>query len=650
MINGEHKYNIALCLGDLIGAKFVLRGLCGGLDEHRINLHIFHGMTAEFSGEKQEIGQINIYNLANYDKMDMLIVAPFFLSSEQEIVKSVIDKALKAGKPVITMGIKYDGCYCVMSDYSNDIEQITTHVIKKHGCKDIVCMSGFEGDYVSEQRILGFKRALEKNGLEYNRDEQIYFGEFWDYPAVTALEKILARQKPIPEAIICANDTMAGAVVRRLTELNYKIPQDIIVTGMDGIDEASGYITTAVIFSELTGKITADLAADILINGKTPPEMTIVPTDIDLGASCGCIKDDVGTSAMKRHELFEDLYNSRKYMKDTMRLTQELANCKSYDKMVDMLYYTLSKIWSVSGWICICDDFFNVMSSDDIDSADALASFNEEAMHTVGYSENMNCIAAYRQKAKIGSCVFKSADILPDFYSVADESSCILYSPLFYRDSTIGYIAYDYFPWSNLVYILNVLTTGISTTLESVRRQNQLIAYAKKVDELYVTDSLTGLYNRRGFFRLYGERKSAMTTKSFMVVSVDLDNLKQINDNFGHNEGDNAISVVSAALKSAAEKDDIAARFGGDEFIVLGYCENEYNLNDYTKRVFEYLENYNKTSGKPYNVHASCGSCLIPAGSDMHIDYYINQADSKMYLDKEQHKRKRGLFRNSKSS
>ena len=163
---------------------------------------------------------------------------------------------------------------------------------------------------------------------------------------------------------------------------------------------------------------------------------------------------------------------------------------------------------------------------------------------------------------------------------------------------------------------------------------------------LYVTDPLTTLYNRRGFFRLYNDYMEEQEKKNCMVISIDLDSLKLINDIFGHNESDNAITTISNALKEAAGKDDICARFGGDEFVVFGIGKSEYDMDKYIKSVSAYLDDYNKRSGKPYNVHASFGGCIMPKDTTLHIDHFINAADSKMYVDKESHKRTRTLCNN----
>lgn len=101
---------------------------------------------------------------------------------------------------------------------------------------------------------------------------------------------------------------------------------------------------------------------------------------------------------------------------------------------------------------------------------------------------------------------------------------------------------------------------------------------------------------------------------------------------------------MANALKSAADENDICARFGGDEYVVFGKGKGEYEMTAYIDKVNEYLDKYNLSSNKPYNVHGSFGGCIMPKGTKMHIDYYINAADSKMYVDKETHKRTRMLY------
>ena len=78
---------------------------------------------------------------------------------------------------------------------------------------------------------------------------RIYYGNLWSVPAIQQVEKMNEDGNLDCGAIVCANDTMASAVMIKLSELGFDMPGEIAVTGMDGTDEANGYITTAKILS-----------------------------------------------------------------------------------------------------------------------------------------------------------------------------------------------------------------------------------------------------------------------------------------------------------------------------------------------------------------------------------------------------------------
>ncbi len=645
----NHNPNIAFCVGNLQSATPVMQGLAGYCAYIGMNLHIFDGFTTAFDeNDKYDIGRINIYNLPNFDLMDMLIIMPFDLSINEGLIKRVINRALSKNKPVLTIGKAYEDCYCITSDYEAQIKTLTEHFIKEHGFTDICFMSGHEeNDPEARTREEGYRKALRENGIEPD-EKNIYFGDFWDGPAQAATAKMIEERGKPPQAIVCANDSMASAVIRKLAELGFRVPDDVCVSGMDGIDEAIGYITTAQIFSSKTGEMAGQLAHTLLVDKTPVDKLTIVPPDILFGNSCGCVKYDGIVSPHKRHDLFEEHYWAENFSAATIRLTQDLSDCISFEQASKKLTEKMVKMWVDDLWLCVGDDFISNINDISINSADDVTESQNLTIHRDDYSEKMYCAVHIINKELRENCHFPTSELLPDFYESADRDGTILYSPLHYRDNTIGYLAFNYFPWCSVMYLLNVLNMSISSMLESVRRQSELYAYAKKVDELYITDALTGLYNRRGFFMLFSKLNEEQLDHDYMVISIDLDNLKQINDNFGHNEGDMAIKTVSEALKAAATNGEICARFGGDEYVVFGRCDNQDYLDCYVKAVGDYIDDYNRVSGKPYNVHASIGSAVMPAHTNQHIDYFINTADSKMYVNKEKHKRTRTLFPNGK--
>lgn len=158
-------------------------------------------------------------------------------------------------------------------------------------------------------------------------------------------------------------------------------------------------------------------------------------------------------------------------------------------------------------------------------------------------------------------------------------------------------------------------------------------------DEFHVigmamTDSLTGIANRRGFYRV-GEKRFHTLNKNntaFSLVFFDLDKFKPINDLWGHAEGDEVLKTFAALLYRHLVPGEVAGRLGGDEFAVLISREGntESFLNDLRKSVDE----YNKNSGKPYNINYSFGELHNDSGLYNSLGEMIIKSDEVMYSRK----------------
>ena len=95
MENKSGRKNVAFCIGDLEGGKMLLQGFCKVLGDNLINVHIFNCCTCFYDGAPHNIGQTNIFTLPNYDIIDMLVIAPFYLSSSEEVIQHTIERAVE---------------------------------------------------------------------------------------------------------------------------------------------------------------------------------------------------------------------------------------------------------------------------------------------------------------------------------------------------------------------------------------------------------------------------------------------------------------------------------------------------------------------------------------------------------------------------
>ncbi|MFO7736346.1 MAG: diguanylate cyclase response regulator [bacterium] len=149
-------------------------------------------------------------------------------------------------------------------------------------------------------------------------------------------------------------------------------------------------------------------------------------------------------------------------------------------------------------------------------------------------------------------------------------------------------------------------------------------------------DSLTGIYNRRGFISL-SDRQLQLANRHNNKLSVffaDIDNMKSINDFYGHEEGDKAIQRVSNALCETFRKSDIIGRMGGDEFAVMAIKSSNENISKIRKRLFSAIRHTNKENEKDYSLSVSLGYTVFYPGEDKTMETLVQKADNEMYRHK----------------
>lgn len=173
------------------------------------------------------------------------------------------------------------------------------------------------------------------------------------------------------------------------------------------------------------------------------------------------------------------------------------------------------------------------------------------------------------------------------------------------------------------------LMTGAVDMTEVNRIENELKIYAS-------TDVLTGVLNRRvgmEFLRTSFE-KAQKLRQEFNICFIDIDNLKAVNDEYGHLEGDSLIKQVCQAVQRELQPEDVLFRYGGDEFVVLFYQADQQVMQRFCERVKAWFEQLNQNAAAPYRVNASIGMFSHKPEMGMSLEEIIEVADRRMYADK----------------
>ncbi len=152
---------------------------------------------------------------------------------------------------------------------------------------------------------------------------------------------------------------------------------------------------------------------------------------------------------------------------------------------------------------------------------------------------------------------------------------------------------------------------------------------------LSLIDELTGLYNRRRFFVLTEQslKLSVRTKKKLLLLFIDMDNLKWINDHHGHNQGDQALIDLANILRKTFRESDIVARIGGDEFVVLSESTDE-NSRIVLTRLHENIKDHNAKKSRCYDLSISVGTTQFDPKDPISIDELLSKADALMYAQK----------------
>lgn len=249
------------------------------------------------------------------------------------------------------------------------------------------------------------------------------------------------------------------------------------------------------------------------------------------------------------------------------------------------------------------------------------------------FTENM-ILSAIITRGRVEVCEerYKRKDILPEKY-MAKKTQTYIFS-LHCKDVCYGYVVLKINDIKKINHLIKALMFSIGNALDRIRMFSENKTIQQLKEQSYI-DELTRISNRRfmeHFIHKLYERLQR-TGEAFCVMSIDLDRLKYINDTFGHLEGDNAIKGIAKILDEIKPQHGMAARTGGDEFMLLFPSEKEQEAERYVERIYYLIRKYNKSSDKPYELSASIGFEYCREGMDLLV--CMHEADKKMYAIKQ---------------
>ncbi len=588
-----------------------LHGLKQYTDTHRnVLLRIFDcfGKDLGNSKDKSEYRIFTLPDLSGFDGAVILGNQIIYPPVREELVRRID----QAGIPAVSIGCPLPGCVLINHDNRTAQRDIASHVIREHHARRLVYLTGnLQNDCPeAKDRLDGFLDACRENDIP-SENIQILEKTWRTSEGSETARQWLQDELPLPDAFICANDEMALGMLETLQESGIQVPADVIVTGYDNLDSAQlSCPRLSTVFCDYRRVNYSAMETLIeMIDGKRVPSTVQISAEIVASASCGC-NDDTESGAI-RERTFQQTRFLRSFYLLQGQLAEELFEASNLRDLTTAVLHNRAIFGCHDIFLCFNDYYF-----DNYEKA-------EWTQDSESYGAEM--VLASRNYIR-----FPTRQLLPEPY-LSKERFLIFY-PLHYNTYSIGYIALDGISEAAKMNLHESIFNFLEIAIENIRKKELLRRFNEMLSDLYVHDGLTGLYNRFGYERYANETYTRLMRKygSVLVLFTDMDDMKVINDEYGHDAGDTALKAVAQILNENCDEDDFIMRYGGDEFVVIAGGDKP-DLDD---QILASADKYNNVSGKPFRLGLSIGCVLSKRQDKRPLDDCVREADILMYETK----------------
>lgn len=611
-------------------ASRVCRTISRKAEEYGYDVYYFTTFNSHGDNLLYGEGEQQIFSLADYSLFDGVIVALDTLNISDR-GEALVKKLKELSCPVVALREPVEGFYNIRVDERVSMERMIRHFIEVHHFRDICFMTGRMELEDARQRFDCFKRVMEEAGIPVT-DDMVYYGDYWKTFAKPAVDHFLStRTTMYPQAIICANDYMALAVQRELNERGIRVPEEICVSGFDDLLEAQHaeppLTTVSVNFEEMAERA-VDLI-DEIAQGGTPSKEQYISTQDKYRGTCGCKRHKVTN---KWYSLTKELEERKEINYQTIFMNSDLEGITDENELLNVVHKYNIRNNAKKMWICLCDE-----SEELTEEERNLGTTRLEYTKTMVLRAVKNPSNTLRLLEK----KFDRSELVPEDEREDIENGSFYFVPLHYKNHNLGYVAATFDDYGHYNDFMQPWAMNFAVALENYFLHERLDAM-NDIKRMYKEDTLTGISNRRGFEeqarKIYND--ALYQRKRVAVISLDMDNLKKINDAYGHSAGDDALCRVGTALTRVAERRDniVAARTGGDEFVVVCRMERPGDGEDIINKVREELQKINEQSGQPYDAEVSCGMYEVKDVSKVALAKALEISDERMYENKRQRK------------
>lgn len=578
------------------------------------SLTVFHSVY-DFFRVNEENGSKEIFRMIPFERLSALVILRDSIY-DKELLDGIIGSAKEAGIPVIMARGRDERCISLIGHFEDAYRELLRSVITEQKITDTFFIAGREeNDIDSVNRINIYKEILAENGIAFD-ESRVAYGGYWERPSAEIINRLINENR-VPRAIFCANDIMAFTVMEILLKKGYRIPEDVIVTGFDGLEHSiytNPALSTCFEDTAALAELTVDTISK-LNNGDALPAVLSYPYNAVITES----SDKNGKREIKRTgtRIFRRMRTDELDERDC---NLWLDNVIAFPNMTNLKNSLPAMINESCSAAVRADAFFDEKKGETAPEEYLLITAGNDGIKHEKLTHSDAIINGFMDSITPERAGFISMISRGDFiYGTAFNTS----DDLLNESGRIH----------RYVMTLNrALLVGISG--ERQRKVTSLAASGKYID------ALTGLRNIDGANKWFADivRTDYIHNQQLSVGVYTFINYQKMFDIYGVSEIEDGMQYIARCLTMANPKDAVIARISVDSFAVLivqnATAENVNTVDKSIGLFYGYLEMRNKNAEDDARIEVSCGyTDAIPPWNGKLTDY-INAATSNLYLNR----------------
>lgn len=634
-------HNVAV-ISQFVGNEYcdeIIRGIKEFFLDKPVRLSILEVRTPEATASDYEYQYWSAFSLVQAKSFEavILISGTFCSDMKPDQIVSTMQPFLHCPVISVSVDLPFNDSYSTSADCVSGIRQIINHLINEHGCKKIGMVTANEtSSEEGRERFEAYKTVLAENNMEIDED-CLFHSNFSQHGTMVRMREKLKTKADVKfDALFCANDFSAFGAVFIMQELGIKIPDEVAIVGYDDCSRASKEVAPlSSINQNVYGQgYEAAKTAFNLINGIPCEHIIKVPVNPVYRESCGCTSVSSSEMVGKIQTDTRKYFDNANYNVSYFSLLDKIQSSQTLKKMYSLMNRIFEEINVKSFALCLYKEPVYVGKNETF-------VLPHEAEMVMAYDHVRNYTALD------ANIIFDPYDsILPE--GIMDNyNNDYIVNSIFFGEKQYGYMMYrqgERIPSFYGVYMKIVsnaiarsydYTKSLENQIKLEQENKQLQQNNSELNTASKTDELTGVYNRRGFL-FFGQQainQAVQGKNTGLIFFGDMDGLKKINDNFGHDAGDEAIKAEAEILSKAFRSSDIIGRMGGDEFAIVCPGMKLSAVEKKKQEISKMFCDWSKEHNLSYTLSISLGACEFNSEKYILQDL-LSEADMGQYLEK----------------